>query len=202
MQNPDFLNACLAELEKRYDNVEIVAGDRYHPVWAIKLNSVELPKSIVERTVDIIIPMTRCAGYLPGSGLAGLHVSQTLHSLFEGEKTVVPFCDPVQDISWLVKTSRFYPFYEHDPELLIGTSYLCLNDPFEQPETPQALMELTLDYLKYWMNHAFNLVMRHGAIVRGEELGDRRISMDWIEHLVEQVSPTLKAQLLEEACLP
>ena len=199
MQNPDFLDACIAELEARYGRVEVVKGDRYRPVWAVKLPQFEMPATIQERRVDVTIPLSRCAGYLPGAVLAGLHVSEPLHGTHDGETTVVPFCDPVNDTEWLVKTSRFYPLYDHDPEALIGTSYLCLNNPSDQPETPQALLSICLDYLTHWKDHAFNLAVRHGAIARGDEIGDSENSADWIEHLVEQVSPRLRAKLLAMA---
>ncbi len=199
MQNPDFLKACIGELEKEYARIEIVSGDRYHPVWAIRIKQLLLPDPIVEHHADIIIPMARCAGYLPGASLAGLHLSCALHSVYEDEETVIPFCDPVQDTQWMVNTQRFYPYYEHDPETLIGTSYLCLNDPDDQPETPLALMRVAMDYLCRWPQHAFGLAIQHGAIARGEDPGDRELSVEWIEHLVEQVTPGLRAKLLAAA---
>jgi len=199
MQNPDFLNRCIATLEARYGRVETVPGDRYYPMLAVKIPDFKMPDTVEERSVEVIIPIPRCAGYLPGASLAGLHVSKPLHGIYDDESTVIPFCDPVEDADWLIKVCRFYPFYEHDPESLIGTSYLCLNSPNDRPESPQALLDIAVDYLTHWQENAFTLAVQHGAIARGVEPGNSQYSVEWIEHLVEQVSPGLRARLLAVA---
>ncbi len=201
MQNPDFLRHCLLELEP-YGPIEIIRGDSYHPILAVRLNDFALPAPVLERHVDIIIPMPRCAGYLPGACLAGLHVTRALHGVYQSEETVIPFCDPVENNDWMVKTKRFYPFYENDSESLIGTSYLCLNDPEKQPETPAALLRVAMKYLFYWVENAFGLAKHHGAIARGLLQGDANLSAEWIDHLVEQVSPGVKKKLLGVAYPP
>lgn len=198
MQNPAFLKMCLDELE-HYAPLDIIKGDEYHPVLAIRINDFELPDTILERTADIIIPMPRCAGFIPDASIAGMHISCVLHGEFCGEPTVIPFCDPVHDVDWMLKTQRFYPYYERDPHSLVGTSYLCLNDPSTQPETPLALIEVAMDYLYHWTEHAFNLASHHGAVARGSIAGDRKVSADWVGHLVEHVSPKLKKHLLSLA---
>lgn len=199
MQNPEFLDACIAELEAEYFPVEIIPGDRYHPVAALKISHVELPDTVIERHADILIPMARCAGFLPNATLAGLHVNIHLHGVYRGEQTIIPFCDPVYNIDWMLKTRRFYPFYDQYPEKLIGSAYLCLNQPGGQPETPAELMHTAIHYLSYWQENIFDLALHHGAVIRGSVSGDKEESFGWIEHLVEHVSPTLKTKLFETA---
>lgn len=199
MQNPLFVEQCAEEMMARFSNVEIIRGDRYHPILALKLHAYVPPESVCERQFDITIPMARCGGYMPDACLAGLHIHSKVHGLFNHEKTIIPFCDPVEDTSWMVKTVRFYPFYQSDPDALIGTSYLCLNDPAGQPTTPLALMDTAIDYLANWLPYAMNLAVEHGAVARGEKPGDSAESVDWVDHLVEHASPGLEKKLLELA---
>lgn len=198
MQNTRYLDNCIKELCIYFPQTEIIEGDRYCPISAIKISDCELPPSVIEDSTDIVIPMARCAGYLPGAALAGIHVS-ALHGYFRREKTLIPFCDPVEDLSWMESTKRFYPHYESDPEYYLNTHYLCLNDPGDQPETPLALMDTALEYLSHWSDNAMNLAQHHGHVVRGIEAGDIENSQDWLDHLVEHVSENTKKELLSIA---
>jgi hypothetical protein len=199
MQNLKYLQRCIDELRLVFDNVSLVEGDQYYPILAIKLGNVVLPEAVIEDVTDIIIPLARCSGYLPGASLAGLHVDRPLHGMFEGEKTLIPFCDPVEDTEWMQNTLRFYPYYEHEQTSLIGTSYLCLNEPQGQPENPYELLMTMLDYLENWIGYTFTLADQHGSVIRGEVEGDQKESLGWVEHLVEHVSPMTKQALLESA---
>jgi hypothetical protein len=165
-------------------------------VLAIRINDVPLPKTIKQNTVDITIALPRCAGYLPGACIAGIHLSETLISNYEGSETIVPFCDPIIDNSWMQASTRFYPFYLNHSDEMVGSVYLCLNDPDGQPESPVILLDIAQNYLAYWQEHAVNLAKHHGAIAQGVAQGDIDISKDWIKHLVQQVSPEVKEKLL------
>ena len=198
MQNPDILNYYLEEID-HYAPIELIRGDAFCPLLAVRINDFELPDTVVERQVDIIIPLPRCAGYAPGTTLAGLHLSHPLHGIFQGEKTVIPFCDPVEDTDWLVKTQRFYPLYSVESASLIDTSYLCLNDPQKLAESPLELITTALQYLCRWRENAFELAAHHGAIARGDAVGDSLMSADWVEHLVQHVAPGFKQKLLAVA---
>jgi len=199
MQNSRFLEQVIEELNDHYANVSVIEGDRYCPVLAIEIKDFEPPTTIIERQVDLMIPLARCSGYFPDAKLAGIHVNCGLHSVLDGHKTLVPFCDPVEDTSWMDNTHRFYPYYENERESLIGSYYLCLNEPRNPPTTPLQLMELTEDYLQHWSEYALTLASQHGAIARGVLPGDPDNSADWVEHLIEHVSDDVKAMLLEAA---
>ena len=136
---------------------------------------------------------------MPGACIAGMHLSEPLISDYEGVETIVPFCDPVIDTAWMLKSTRFYPFYQNFSTSMIGTAYLCLNDPEGQPESPLRLLDVAHDYLSHWQEHSIALAQRHGAIIKGKEPGDIEISKGWLQHMLELTSPKVKEKLLEIA---
>lgn len=199
MQNPAFIVDCVNEINRVYSNLEIIYGDKYHPVLAVKILNFELPENIQPRLLDITIALPRCAGYLPGSSIAGLHLSDMPTGVFEGNETVIPFCDPVLDNKWMLNSARFYPYYQNFSQEMVGTAYLCLNDPQGQPSTPMRLMEVAIDYFNHWQQHSAALAKYHGEIAKGDKSDNSQISKDWITHMVQHVSPKVKQKLLSIA---
>ncbi len=196
MQNPQFNKYECDAILRFHPDTEILEGNAYCPVLGVRLLKLEMPKDVCENTIDVTIPFARCGGYLPGSSLAGLHFSQPLHAMYQGEKTIIPFCDPVEDFIWMDSTERFYPLYEEHKEELMGTGYLCLNNPEEQTESPIQLLTEALDFLNNWTDYVMELATQHGAISRGLLPGNIEESNDWIDHLVEHASPNLKRDLI------
>lgn len=190
MQNPRFVERCVHELRESVPDLEIIEGDRYHPVLAVRVPRFQLPPTVIVDSVSVTIALPRMAGLLPDALIGGVHVSAPIMGMFRGEPTLLPFCDPV-DREWLEKTTRYFPLHEARPDLCFPSHYLCLHSDETPARTPREILDLSLDYLGRWEETAFKLARYHGAIVRGLRLGDREESLKWIEHLTEHTSPSL-----------
>lgn len=200
MQNPRFLEDCIRELRAAAGAVEVIRGDRYNAVWALRLTGFPLPDLLEERSVDITIPLPRCAGFLPDASIGGIHLSTGLHAQFEGERTLVPFCDPV-DLDWVGKTARFYAVHERRPELVYPSHFLCLNSDTDVATRPLEALRLAWEYLSRWHEYAALLARRHGEVLRGAGQGDAADSRMWLDHLTKYCGTRLRAALLREAGL-
>jgi hypothetical protein len=194
MQNPTFLRECHEALLALGLRVEPVEGNRYYPVLAFHIHDFPLPHSLQEATADLTIPMPRCAGYMPDCTIMGLHVHGPLHGTFADRPTLIPFCDPVLDTTWLESVARYYPLYDTRAPEFVGTSFLCLESA-QRAKTPVELLRLSLLYLGEWWRHAQAIAERHGAVLRGVQEGEPEESREWLEHLVEHVSDELRAAL-------
>lgn len=202
MQNREFLDQCARELDELGLVFEIVDGDRYCPIAAFRLPAVPLPDGIFPRQSDLTICMPRCAGYLPDASILGLHVHgcPTIH--FQGQPSRVPFADPVADTNWMKSQARYYPLYSSESGLqsMMGTHFLCLHSDTAKAHSPAGTLALCIAFLTHWETYVFALAREHGTRCRhADSPASRRISEDFVEHMVEHVSDPLRSAILSAA---
>jgi len=185
MQKLKFIQRCLNEISSEYPQAELIEGDRYCPLLGVRIRNFELPTTIVEDTVDVLVPMPMCGGYFREAYISGVHVAQRLHVNFEGENSPLPFCIEATERD-LVAMKTYYPLYrciDRVPERYV----ICLYTETDQPRTPLQAIHLFSRYLAFYLENC-----RHIAAQRSAD-------PKWLSHLVEGLSPRLKADFLAHA---
>ena len=184
MQNPRFLQQCKDDVLRQYPQAEFVGGDTYFPLLGVRIADYVLTDPIVEASVDILVPMPACSGYLKDAYISGVHLSSELHVQYGGELSRLPFCLEVTSND-LAGMSRYYPLYKHETQVT-ERHLLCLYSEVNPPATPLQAVRAFDDYLKHYLVICNSIAHRNHDNVK------------WLRHLVSDVSPGLKQYLLRD----
>lgn len=201
MQNPAFLKRCIDELRQRFVDVEIIEGDRYHPVHGVRCRNFHLPLGTMHEAVtghdpkpnvcDLVVPMPRCSGYFPDASILGVHLSRPVYVTFGSENSMIPFCSTMTT-DQLQKFDGYYPLYEA-PERLPEEYFVCLTNEERPAITPCETICHFESYVRSYLDHCEFIAKTQLAKLGTDEAASAE---RWLGHLTTGIAPGLRRHLV------